>query len=222
MVNLTAVDEVLLAASKLTQETNKEFTEWDLTVQTWLLNKSRWGLRGYEQLYPDHKRVMNEIMAKGTQKAIGRGWLERTRQNHYRLTSAGLAKALSMSASKVDPRLISFHEYDSIAPYITNRIFENYCQNPAEPKTWLGASAFLGLTSNDPDALDKRLSEINNSIEIAIRRLDQNKEDVLRRSDSSKPVSRGSLLKLKEFLSALESRFQSQFDAIRAKRKDSD
>ena len=100
--NLTAAEEVLLAAVNLTKNTKKEFTEWELTVWAWKLNQNRWGLRGFEDKYPDHKRVMNEVMAAGTQKIVCRGWLERVKPNYYRLTDAGLAKAASLSNIPVD------------------------------------------------------------------------------------------------------------------------
>ena len=48
------------------------------------------GCRGYEELYPDHKRVMMEIM--GTTKKenpIRKGWLQKVRPNTYRLTDLG-------------------------------------------------------------------------------------------------------------------------------------
>src|SRR3989344_6693578 len=118
MLNLTAAEEVLLAASNLVKKTKKnEFTEWDLTVNTWQVNKNRWGLRGYELQYPDHKRVMNEIMAKGTQKVLGKGWLKRIRPNFYNVTSSGFAKAESLSGIEMNTTAKTLHEYNAIEPY---------------------------------------------------------------------------------------------------------
>lgn len=218
-LNLTAAEEVLLAAINLTNNTKKEFTEWDLTVETWTLNKNRWGLRGYEEKYPDHKRVMNEVMATGTQKVVGRGWIERIKPNYYKITSAGLAKAASLSNTSIKPKVRSLYEYDAISPYIQNNVFENYCKNPAEPKTWLGVAAFLGLKSHNPDELDRKIKVILDSVDSAVKWLDENKKDILSRSDSAKPITRDKLLKLKEFISVMEERFKAQFDAIRQKNK---
>lgn len=218
MSELTAAEEVLLAAARLSSNTNKEFTEWELTVETWSLNKNRWGLRGYESVYPDHKRVMNEVMAKGTQKVVGKGLLERTHQNHYRLTPAGLAKAASLFGAEISPRIRTIKEYDAVFPYAVHKVFEKYCLNPEEPKTWLGASAFLGLASNEPEELERRLNSIKNSIESALTWLEINNQNELRRDDSSRPITKQQLLKLKIFISELENRFRLQFSAIRAKK----
>ncbi len=215
--NITAAEEVLLAAYKLSKKTQKEFTEWDLTVETWILNKNRWGLRGYEQQYPDHKRVMNEIMAKGTQKAVGKGWLERTKPNHYRLTSLGLAKGQSLTQEIVKSKDRSLHEYNAVSPYINHSVFQKYCSNSDEPKTWLGAAAFLGLNNYSADSLNRKIQEIKGAIQSALDWLNKHQENVLVRDDSSKPIPKEELIKLQEFLITIEKRFAAQFAAIRRK-----
>lgn len=215
---LTATEEVLAAAAKLANYSiSNEFTEWDLSVVAWSLNKNRWGLRGYEDKYPDHKRVMNEIMAKGTQKVLGRSWLERTKPNHYKLTSLGLVKAQSLRNVDIKTEERSLHEYEAIKPYIFHPVFEKYCSDINEPKTWLGVAAFLGLNKNDPDVLERKLKEINGAIESSLTWLKSHKQETLVRDGSSPYITKSKLLKLHEFLSAIEVRFKLQFDKIRSK-----
>lgn len=216
---LTSTEEVLLAANRLSGDEKKEFKEWDLTVETWKLNKNRWGLKGYEEKYPDHKRVMNEIMARGLQKIIGRGWLERTKPNYYRITPLGLAKAKSIIEPNLTSQKKNIDLYDSIYPYISNSTFENYLKDPQEPKNWLDAAAFLKLNKYDFYTLEKRLNEIKNSIDDSIFWLNKNKEVILSRGESKSPITKDKLLKLKHFLSVLEKRFIKQFEAIRSKKK---
>src|SRR5580704_12263538 len=98
---LTAAQEILFGAYDLDRGGAKEFSEWDLTVATWKRNPNRFGSRGYEDRYPDHKRVMMEIM--GTTKKdnpLRRGWFERTRSNHYRMTDIGRSEADRFSETK--------------------------------------------------------------------------------------------------------------------------
>jgi len=215
---LTAVEEVLLAAAELSNKSKEEFSEWELTVKAWLLNKNRWGLRGFEEKYPDHKRVMNEIMSSGTQKIVGRGWVEKVRPNYYKLTSAGLAMASSISESSINPKIRSLHEYEAIYPYAYHKVFENHLRNMDEPKTWIGAESFLGLQKHDADTLNRKLRSIKESILSSLRWLRDNGVEVLVKNDSSKPISRDRLNKLNEFLDILEERFKPQFDAMRKKK----
>ena len=84
---LTAAQVILMAADDLMTGGSREFTEWELTVASWNRDKARFGLRGYDQTYPDHKRVMMEIMGKKPQNPVTLGLMEKIRPNVYRLTA---------------------------------------------------------------------------------------------------------------------------------------
>ncbi|MGO9643891.1 MAG: hypothetical protein ACLPY5_03980 [Candidatus Bathyarchaeia archaeon] len=218
MTEPTRAEEVLLAAVRLMKKHGDEFSEWDLTVETWENNKNRWGLPGYEKKFPDHKRVMNEIMARGTEKAaIGRGWLERTRTNHYKVTAAGFVKAASLESKKVDSQPVSKFIYEDVDQFAFHKVFESYWKNPEEPRTWIGAAAFLSLSRYDADTLDKQLRTISNAISTALAWMDESGEDSIRRGGSGRAITRERLTKLQEFLEILQKRFARQIQAIREK-----
>lgn len=94
-----AAEVVLLAAADLTAAGTPVFSEWDLTVAAWSLDRRRFGLRGFETSYPDHKRVYAEIVAGKRTSLTARRLLEKTRPNHYRLTAAGRAAAARLRAT---------------------------------------------------------------------------------------------------------------------------
>lgn len=99
---LTAAQVVLLAAYDLDQ-TQQYFSEFSLTVATWKRDNERFGLKGWRDTYPDHKRVSCEIM--GRSKAgnpVVLGYIEKVKPNVYRLTDKGreAAKAI-LEAQKV-------------------------------------------------------------------------------------------------------------------------
>src|SRR5262245_20022630 len=95
---LTASETVLLAAADLTAAGKLEFSEWDLTVAAWALDRLRFGLRGYAQSYPDHKRVMMEIMGQKASNPVQQKFMEKIRPNIYRLTPLGKAVAAQIRA----------------------------------------------------------------------------------------------------------------------------
>lgn len=218
---LTAAQEIIFGALDLDRAGQGEFTEWDLTVATWKRNPNRFGCRGYESQYPDHKRVMMEIM--GTTKKdnpIRRGWLEKTRPNQYRITDLGRSEVDRLSHSrKVDqkshrsPQVI----YDAVAPYYRSSVFRKYCRDSDEPRMWLGAASFLGLTSADAQHLDDRLRATMAAIQNALDWLEENGTDTIHRgvSGGSEAIHKDSLLRLQEFLRVIEDRFSNQIEAIR-------
>jgi hypothetical protein len=218
---LTAAQEILLGAGDLYRAGKKEFSEWDLTVSTWKRNPNRFGARGYEDAYPDHKRVMMEIM--GTTKKdnpLRRGWLERDRPNHYRITDIGRSEVDRLSDTKAtsekshrSPQPI----YDAVAPLYRNAVFRKHIRDPKEPHMWLGAASFFGLTSNDPQHVEDRRKATRTAIENALAWLRETKADTFRRgvSGGNEAIAKSDLLKLKEFLDVIEKRFASQIEAIK-------
>jgi hypothetical protein len=217
MGELRASDEVLIAATKLAKgDPNSEFTEWELTIEVWKTNKNRWGLRGFEEDHPDHKRVMMEIMGGGG--LVKERFLDRSRKNRYRVTSAGFARALAIVAPR-DVRERNVYVYDDVKEFAFHRVFEAYLRDPDEPKTWLGVASFLNLSRNDPDLLESQLARIRMSVHTAERFMDEAGRDELRRGDADRTITRERLGLLTKFLSVIEDRFQPQFEAIRRKAK---
>ena len=90
---LTAVQIILLAADDLTAAGSDEFSEFELTVAAWNRDRQRFGLRGYANIHPDHKRVMMEIMGNKASNPILLRFMEKTRPNFYRLTPLGRVQA---------------------------------------------------------------------------------------------------------------------------------
>ena len=95
---LTAAQVIILAADELMAGERREFSEWELTVASWGRDKARFGLRGFDQAHPDHKRVMMEIMGKKASSPIQQLYLEKVRPNYYRLTPLGAKRLAQMKA----------------------------------------------------------------------------------------------------------------------------
>ena len=89
----TASESVLLAADDLDRAGKEEFSEWDLTVAAYARDPARFGLRGYADKYPDHKRVYTEITTGKRSSPVLKGYMMKTRKNHYCLTGLGQTKA---------------------------------------------------------------------------------------------------------------------------------
>lgn len=75
----------LLTAAAVLTELGPEFSEFDLTVAAWTLDRASFGLRGYRDAHPNHKTTSSMISKVMLPKML----LERTRANYYRLTDRG-------------------------------------------------------------------------------------------------------------------------------------
>jgi hypothetical protein len=213
---LTSTEVVLLAAYDLSSVAQAEFSEWHLSEATWKRDQNRFGMRGFEQKYPDHKRVMKEIMGKTS--AVHRGLLEKTRPNYYRLTAMGRAEVARLDTGDSgggELRSIS-HTYDGLFRYVDHRVFKAWLADQNEPRTWLGAVAFLGLTKHEPNELNRCMRAPVALAADGLAWFDENKREQMNRGPvgGGKGITRRDLQQLKEFVEILQTRFSAQISAI--------
>ena len=216
----TAAELILLAAAALPEAGRQEFSEWDLTVAAWKLDASRFGCRGYEDVYPDHKRVMMEIMSrKKKDNPLRRGWMEKVRPNHYRVTPLGVAEAQRISQS--DPSASASPSphavYDAIVRYVEHPVFRRYLTSHDEPKSWVSAASFLNLNQMTAIELDDSLRSAAGAAHAALRWFEDSGHETLRRGGGGRSILKAEVDDLPEFLQALEDRFAAQMEAIRSR-----
>lgn len=220
----TAAQEILLAAADLANAGRREFTEWDLTVAAWRRDNNRFGLRGFESVHPDHKRVMMEIMGK-TKKdnPVRRRFIEKlNKPNHYRLTDLGAAEAEVIqrgSAGEPTSAKSVMKLFDSITPYTDSPPFRAWLKNPDEPRSWLGAAAFLGLKKNTANELNDTIRAIETCVRLAKEWcVHEGRAELIRAVHAgSRSIPLAEIEQLQAFLDVLRSRFARQIEAIRQK-----
>jgi hypothetical protein len=200
---LTAAQAILVAAADLAAAGNHEFTEWDLTVAAWSRDRFRFGLRGYAQSYPDHKRVMMEIMGHKPANPVVQKFLEKVRPNTYRLTPLGKATAARLRAEGNRPE------------------FRRWQDNPEEPRDWTGAAAFLGLTQKRGDPAE-RLDEVKTAVKAALDWCNVQEAVYLTRGagQGGTPIHVRDLAELLDFLQALVYRFPAALEKPGRKKRD--
>jgi hypothetical protein len=89
----TVAEAVFAAAVRLVRAGHGLFSDSDLVVEAWKADNVRFGLKGYNEWYPDSKRVLCEIMGKKPTNPLVLGWMEKVRPRVYCLTAAGLREA---------------------------------------------------------------------------------------------------------------------------------
>lgn len=217
---LTAAQEILFAAFDLDASGKSEFSEWDLTVATWKRNPNRFGCRGYESEYPDHKRVMMEIMGDKKENPVRVGTIEKTRPNCYRISNLGRSLVDRLRQSKGDggqsvrsPQSI----YDAVATYSKNVVFQKHLRDPEEPRMWLGAASFLQLANSEARHLNDRLRATEGAINDAIAWMDENAVDHINRgvSGGGEAITKDGAMRLAAFFKLIQERFGLHIEAIR-------
>lgn len=228
----TASELVLLAASDLTAAGNQEFSEWDLTVAAWSIDRFRFGLRGYAQSYPDHKRVMMEIMGQKPSSPVQQKYLEKVRPNYYRLTPLGRTAASRLRGGpgslvnnlpepKAKPLTVK-ELYETVAVYVNRPEFRRWQDNPEEPRDWSGAAAFLGILKGEKVDAAERMEEVREAFKAAMNWCKVEEAAFLTRGSGQggTPIHVRDLSEMLDFLQALSYRFPAYLEKKRTKRFD--
>jgi hypothetical protein len=167
---LTAAQVIILAAEDLMSGGASEFSEWDLTVAAWTRDRTRFGLRGYDQKHPDHKRVMMEIMGKKPQNPLFLGFMEKLRPNVYRLTPLGRAAADRLRRNSGPPEgsdeqaeLYRFASGLSRHPALVA-----WRSDKEQPRYWADAATFLSKGGDVRRDAGKCLAAIRRQTRLAI------------------------------------------------------
>lgn len=220
----TASELVLLAASDLTAAGNQEFSEWDLTVAAWAVDRFRFGLRGYAQSYPDHKRVMMEIMGQKPSSPVQQKYLEKLRPNYYRMTPLGRAAAQRLRGGAppgAEPELkptakpVTVKElYETASVYVGRPEFRRWQDNPEEPKQWEGAASFLGILKGEKVEPAERIEEVRNAFKDAMDWCKVQEAAFLTRGSGQggAPIHVRDLAEMLDFVQALIYRFPESLD----------
>ncbi|MGL6097893.1 MAG: hypothetical protein ACRC7O_19085 [Fimbriiglobus sp.] len=219
----TGSQTVLLAAYDLAVAGNVEFSEWDLTVSAWARDRFRFGLRGYAQSYPDHKRVMMEIMGQKPHSPVQQKYLEKIRPNFYRLTPLGKATAARLlkgdtaksdTAKGTDKPVTVKELYEIAANFLARQEFRRWQDYPEEPREWAGAMAFLGRGSAFEDEPADQLTHILEAFKAAIDWCNVQGAVYLTRGSGQggTPIHIRELAEMLDFLQALKYRFPEELD----------
>jgi len=220
----TASELVLLAANDLTAAGNQEFSEWDLTVAAWSIDRFRFGLRGYAQSYPDHKRVMMEIMGQKPSSPVQQKYLEKLRPNFYRLTPLGKTAAARLKGGgaaqgepepKATAKPVTVKElYETASVYVGRPEFRRWQDNPEEPRDWSGAAAFLGILKGDKADPAERMDEVKLAVKHAMDWCKAQEVAFLTKGSGQggTPIHIRDLAEMLDFLQALTYRFPEQLD----------
>jgi hypothetical protein len=193
---------LLVAASDLHAAGYSEFSEFSLTVAAWKRDARTFGLRGFSDRHPDHKRVYTEIVGA---KRSGR--LEKVRANHYRLTPLGLAEAARLNDSGKGKAV---DHYSAVARYVRHPVYLRWCQDPEQPRDWSSVTAFLGLpnASFADESAATAARNVYDSCRNALAWCNRLSITVLTGSDhAAKPISYTDVAGVLSFLTALEYRF---------------
>jgi hypothetical protein len=158
----TLPEKILLAAFGLEEQGQTPFTAEALVVAAWEKYSQAFGLKGFEDRYPDSNKVLTALM--GEKGLARRGWLHKAGQKLYNLTREGKHVVRRLLQGEAAPPRSSTpvkleREHDRLLQgLLASTAFEKYREGKQGELKFADACRFWGITENlTGDALDSRL-----------------------------------------------------------------
>ncbi len=164
LVECTLPEKILLAAFHLEELGQTPFSAEALIVRAWQQHPRTFGLKGYEEQYPDSNKVLSGVMGeKGLPK---RGWLEKVGQKLYSITREGrqvvrrlTVEDLPVAAPAPPPRLT--REQDLLLQaQLASAAWQKQRQGKQSEWTFSEACRFWNVGDRTGPAVDARLTEL--------------------------------------------------------------
>src|SRR5262249_41673625 len=144
-----------------------------------------WGLRGYEQDYPDADRLRKEIDSRGAREGspstglVASGLLSRVRERIYRLTPTGLAAAVEVVGAEPDVRIKAERVLaDAVRAILSHPVFRAWLKDSSSPKHFRDAGHFWGVAPGTPArVIHARILDVDSTLQKALGLLDAGEGD---------------------------------------------
>ena len=219
-------EQVLLAALDCSGgDLEKTFAAEDLLVAAWKRDRVAWGLRGYEQEYPDADRLRKEIDSRGAREGnqstglVASGLLSRVRERIYRLTPAGLAAAAEVVGAEPDARGKAERVLaDAVKTILSHSVFRAWLKDSNSPKHFRDAGHFWGIAPGTPArVIHTRILDIDRTLEKALSLLDAGGVDEISARHGKALYDRSDIERTKNFHAMLKERFAKDLTILKVK-----
>ena len=163
----TVPEKILLAAFHLEELGQSPFSAEALIVSAWQKYPRTFGLKGYDEQYPDSNKVLASIM--GEKGLARRGWLVKMGQKLYSLSHEGRRTVRRLLQGEDQPETIKSDrplklskEHDKLLQGLfAASAYEKFREGRKQELTFADACRFWGITENlSSEALDARLDHL--------------------------------------------------------------
>jgi hypothetical protein len=167
----TVPEKILLSAFHLEEQGQSPFTAEALIVAAWQKYPRTFGLKGFDEHYPDSNKVLASIM--GEKGLARRGWLAKMGQKLYALTHEGRRAVRRIlqgedipPAPRSDrPAKLSRENDKWLQELFVTSAYENFREGRQQELTFADACRFWGITDNlTGEALDGRLDQVRKGL----------------------------------------------------------
>lgn len=167
IADCTVPEKILLAAFQLEEQGHSPFSAEALVVAAWQKYPRTFGLKGYDEQYPDSNKVLASIM--GEKGLARRGWLVKMGQKLYSLSHEGRRAVRRLldgdepaESVKSDRPIKLPKDHDKLLQGLFDTsAYEKFRERRQQELTFADACRYWSITENlSGDVLDARLDHV--------------------------------------------------------------
>jgi hypothetical protein len=166
LAECTLPEKILLAAQHLEEQGQSPFSAEALIVSAWQKYPRTFGLKGFEEQYPDSNKVLSGIM--GEKGLPRRGWMAKVGQKMYSLTRDGRQVVRKLQQGEATPPLTARRQADQLSReqdlllqgLLAGAAYQKLRQGREGEWTFSEACRFWSIGERVGSAVDARLDEL--------------------------------------------------------------
>lgn len=214
----TVPEKILLAAHQLEEKGQSPFTAEALIVVAWQKYPKTFGLKGFDQQFPDSNKVLASIM--GEKGLARRGWLSKAGQKLYTLTKDGqvvvkrILKGEDRPASKQSNVRVNKELDRNLLSIMDSPAMEKFIDGVKQEISFTEACKFWGILDGmSADQIDHRISSIRKTLDHMERQIGLGSAVL----SSGQSISVAEVSKAVEVHKFLDDRFARHLNLLRAR-----
>lgn len=218
---LSLSEKVLLASLELSGgSTGLSFTAEELLIASWKANRRAFGLRGFENDYPDSNKLYTKI--DGKDGLVAKGLLRGAGERTYQITEVGNARAYQLKRDlspdeadyDLDTKLDRTLQV-GIAEMVSSKEFRAWLGDASKPTRFREAGNFWGIASGTPSkTVRNRILRVDQIVNEALKRLDELGVERIVEQRGKEHFDRLELERLLEFNGVLKKRFSRELKIL--------
>src|SRR6266480_359935 len=208
---LTNAEKVLLAAVDLCHgRLDHNFTAEELSVAAWEKDKASFGLRGFENVYPDSNKLFKSIDSQGG--LVVKGFIQKVGDRTFRLTAGGITAASRIQPGNLEQQLKLERELASaVNQLISHPVFADWLADPTKPAKFDGAGHFWGVAPGTPPRVVRdRIAKIEATLKEALDYMTERNVNSLFNEKDRVLCDRSDIERCLEFHNVLKQRFAKE------------
>lgn len=186
-----------------------------MVLATWEIDKNTFGLRGFEEKYPDSHKLHPNVF--GGSALIAQGYLREKNKILY-ITTAGLARALSLSTLKINTSQRLHKQLQiSVLKILEHPVFRQWLKDPTTPKDFRGGGYFWGISpGTPPKTVRYRIRDIEQTLKNILDFLNSSNLDSIREERVKGKIlfERNDVERCLEFHNELKYKFKKELKIL--------